>query len=150
MNNQKHFFKLLQYENGLREKKKSLREDDPELFRVLLDFLIRIEVNLHYLEKETYISLAQDFLTDQITADDFSYAFMGIYGGVNKKLSEMRKAESIELTNFLEPNRSELGDLLARIYGSCDDFSLDPEVAMSDEKELKNCAKSLLLKLQEE
>ena len=37
------------------------------------------------------------------------------------------------------PSRPELGDLLARIYGSCDSFSTDPkvEIATSDENELK-------------
>ena len=44
MNNQKHFFKLLQYENGLREKKKSLREDDPELFPLALKPLWGIDM----------------------------------------------------------------------------------------------------------
>ena len=39
----------------------------------------------------------------------------------------MERAESLELRNFLNPNREELGNLFARIYGSCDSFSLDPE-----------------------
>ena len=62
----------------------------------------------------------------------------------------MERAESLELRNFLNPNREELGNLFARIYGSCDSFSLDPEIAISDEKELKDCAQILLVKLQEE
>lgn len=64
----------------------------------------------------------------------------------------MKKKESLELANFLKPSRLELGDLLAHIYGSCNSFSPDLEVdiAMSDEKELKDCAQILLLKLQEE
>jgi hypothetical protein len=62
----------------------------------------------------------------------------------------MKRTESLELANFLKPSRPELGDLLARIYGSCDSFSPDPEIAMSDEKELKEFAQSLLFKLQEE
>lgn len=60
----------------------------------------------------------------------------------------MKRTESLELANFLKPSRPELGDLLARIYGSCESFSLDPEIAMSDEKELKDCAQILLFKLQ--
>ena len=127
-----------------------MKNEDPEVFDVFLDFLVRIERNLHYLEKQEYINLAKDFLDDQITADDFSYSFMAIYGGIRQKLGQMQRAESVELANFLEPSRPDLGDLLARIYGSCDSFSPDPEIAMSDEKELKNCAQILLLKLQEE
>lgn len=75
---------------------------------------------------------------------------MGIYEGISRKLGQMKKTESLELANFLKPSRLELGDLIARIYGSCDSFSPDPKIAMSNEKELKNCAQILLLKLQEE
>ena len=109
-----------------------------------------IENNLQYSEKQEYIKLAKDFLAGQITADDFSYSFMAIYEGISQKLGQMQETESLELANFLKPSRVELGDLLARIYGSCDSFSPDPEIAMSDEKELKDCAQILLLKLQEE
>jgi len=112
--------------------------------------LVRIEINLHYLEKQEYVELAKDFLADEITADDFSYSFIAIYEGINRKLGQMKRNESLDLANFLKSSQPELGDLLARIYGSCDSFSLDPEVAMSDEKELKDCAQILLLKLQEE
>ena len=59
----------------------------------------------------------------------------------------MKETESLELANFLEPDRSELGSLLGSIYGSWDAFSLDPEIALSDEEDLKDCAKILLLKL---
>ena len=152
MNEQQNFFKLLKYSNELKKNKKSLPKKDPEAFNVLLNFSVTIEDNLHYSEKQEYIELAKDFLADQITADDFSYAFLAIYEGIGRKLGQMKKDESLELANFLKPSRPEFGDLLARIYGSCDSFSPDPEVeiAMSDEKELKDCAQILLVKLQEE
>jgi hypothetical protein len=150
MNEQQKFFKLLKYSNELKKNKKSLLKENPEVFDVLLDFLVRIEINLHYLEKQEYIELAKDFLADEITADDFSYSFMAIYEGINRKLGRMKRNESLDLANFLKSSQPELGDLLARIYGSCNSFSPDPEVAMSDEKELKDCAQILLLKLQEE
>ena len=152
MNEQQNFFKLLKYSNELEKNKKSLHKKAPEVFNMLLKFLVKIENNLQYSERQEYIELAKDFLTDQITVDDFSYSFMSIYQGISQKLGQMAKDESLELVNFLKPNRSELGHLLARIYGSCDSFSLDPEVdiAMSDEKELKDWAQILLLKLQEE
>jgi hypothetical protein len=150
MNEQQKFFKLLKYSNELKKNKKSLRKKDFEAFNVLLNFSVRIERNLHYSEKQEYIELAKDFLTDQITADDFSYSFMAIYEGISRKLGQMKRNESLELANFLKPSRPELGDLLAHIYGSCDSFSPDPDFTMSDEKELKDYAQILLLKLQEE
>ena len=82
------------------------------------------------IEKQEYIELAKDFLADQITADDFSYSFMAIYEGIGEKLGQMKIKESLELANFLKPSRPELGDLLARIYGSCDSYSPDPEIAL--------------------
>lgn len=150
MNDQQNFFKLLKYSNELKINNKYLDKEDPEAFDTLLKFLVRIEDNLHYSEKQEYIELAKDFLADQITADDFSYSFLAIYEGIGKKLGQMKRKESLELVNFLKSSRPELGRLLARIYGSCDSFSPDPEIAMSDEKELKDYAQILLLKLQEE
>lgn len=150
MNNEQEFFKLLKYSNELKKNKGSLSDKDDQAFKLLIHFLAIIETNFHYLEKQEYIELAKDFLTDQITADDFSYSFMAIYEGINRKVTQMERNESLELANFLKPNRDKLGELLARIYGSCDSFSLDPEVSMSNEEELKDYAQSLLLKLQEE
>ena len=110
---------------------------------MLLDFLVTIENNLHFSERREYIDLAKDFLADQITADDFSFAFMGIYEGIDRQVAQMEKDESLELTNFLKTSQSELGDLLLQIYGTCDCFGH----IISDEKELKDCAQILLLKL---
>ena len=146
-----NFFKLLAASNELKKNRKFLQKENPEAFEVLLDFLVKIEENLHYSEKDEYITIAKDFLADQITADNFSHSFIAIYEGINKKLGQMEKNESLDLANFLgKPRQPELGRLLARIYGSCDSFSLDPSFTGSDEKELKNYAQILLSKLQEE
>ena len=152
MNQHQEFLTLLQLSNELKKKNKSLQKTDPEAFQVFLHFLVRIERNLHYSEKQEYMNLAKYFLENETTpeaAENFSYSFLAIYEGISKKLSQLEKEESPELMNFLKPSRPELGNLLARIYGACDAFSPDPEIAMSDEKELKECAKTLLLKLQD-
>lgn len=57
--------------------------------------MVTIETNLHYLERNEYIELA----------NDFSYSFMAIYEGINRKLGEMEETESLELANFLKPSR---------------------------------------------
>lgn len=104
------FFKLLTYSNELRKNKKFLQKENPEAFKVLFDFLVTIEENLHYSEKHEYIQLAKNFLDDQITADDFSYSFMAIYEGINQKLGQMERDESLDLANFLgKTRRRELG-----------------------------------------
>lgn len=148
MDEQQKFFKLLKYSNELKKNKESLRTKDPELFKVLLNFLVDIPNNIQYSEKEEYRKLSKSFLADEITGDDFSYSFMAIYEGIGQKLAPMKTNESLELANFLKPSRSELGDLLARIYGSCDSFSPNLDINMSSEKELKNWAQILLLELQ--
>jgi hypothetical protein len=150
MNDQQNFFKLLKYSNELKINNKYLDKEDPEAFDTLLKFLVRIEDNFHYSEKHEYINLAKDFLADQITADDFSYSFMAIYEGIGEKLGQMEIKESLELVNFLKSSQPELGDLLARICGSCDSFSPDPDITMADEQELKDCAQILLVELQKE
>ena len=137
---EKNFFSLLRQSNELKKNKNSL---DPEASDMLLDFLVTIENNFHFSERREYIDLAKDFLADQITADDFLRAFMGIYERITREVVQMEKDESLELTNFLKTSQSELGDLLSQIYGTCDCFGI-----ISDEKELKDCAQILLLKLQ--
>ena len=151
MSMEQRFFKLLKYSNELKRNNKYLDKEDPEAFDTLLKFLVTIEENFHYSEKHEYINLAKDFLDNKITADDFSYSFMGIYEGIGKKLGQMEREESLELANFLnKTDRCGLDRLLSRIYGSCDSFSPDPDFTLSDEKELKDYAQILLLKLQEE
>ena len=56
----------------------------------------------------------------------------------------MEEDESLELTNFLKTSQFELNDLLSQIYSTCDFFGH----VIFDEKELKDCAQILLLKLQ--
>jgi len=111
---------------------------------MLLDSMLTIRNNFHFSERREYIDLAKDFLADQITADDFSFGFMGIYEGIEEEIAQMEKDESLELTNFLKTSQPELNDLLLQIYGTCDAFGH----IISDEKELKDCAQILLLKLQ--
>ena len=111
---------------------------------MLLDSLETIRNNFHFSERQEYIDLAKDFLADQITADDFSSDFISIYKGIDQEIAQMEKDESLELTNFLKTSQPELNDLLLQIYGTCDAFGH----IISDEKELKDCAQILLLKLQ--
>ena len=127
------FFSLLRQFN-------ELKKLDPEEGDILLDSMKTIENNFHLSERQEYINLAKDFLADQMTADDFSLVFMGIYEGISREVGQMEEDESLELTNFLKTNQSELGDLLSEIYGTCDCFGI-----ISDEKELKDCAQILLL-----
>jgi len=151
MSVEENFFKLLKYSNELKRSKKYLQKEDPKTFDTLLDFLVQIAENIHYSEREKYINLAKDFLDNEITAEDFSYSFLAIYEGISKKINQMKVEESTELVNFLKrTDCDELNELLASIYGACDSFSIDPEIALSDESELKKCAGTLLLKLQEE
>ena len=135
---EKKIFSLLKQSNELKKNKNSL---DPEASDMLLDFLVTIENNFHFSERREYIDLAKDFLANQITADDFLRAFMGIYEVITREVAQMEKDESLELTNFLKTSQSELGDLLSQIYGTCDCFGI-----ISDKKGLKACAQILLLK----
>ena len=144
------FLKLLAKSHKLKINKKLLRKESPEEYTKLLDFLATIEDNFHYSEKQEYITLAKDFLENQITAEDFSYSFQAIFEGISKKLGRMLRDESSDLTDFLSKNRrSEFGELLLRAYGSCESFSLDPEATLSTEEELREDAQNLLLILEE-
>ena len=148
---EKKFFSLLRPLNELEKNTETptliagrIPSLDPEESDMLLDSMETSRNNFHFSERQEYIDLAKDFLADQITADDFSFDFMGIYEGIDREVAQMEEDESLELTNFLKTNQSGLDDLLLQIYGTCDYFGH----VISDEKELKNCAQILLLKLQ--
>ena len=143
---QEYFFELLK----LGKKNKNLHDENPEVFSRRLECISKIQTNLHYSKKDEYINLAKEFLDGQITADDFSYSFMAIHRAMVQELNQMVKSESVELANFLEPRRLKLRDIIIRTYHCCDFFSLDPEVALSDEKELEECAQILLVTLQKQ
>lgn len=152
MTEQEIFFKLLQYSNELLENNKYLRKEDYEAYLALLKFLVRIENNLHYAEKNLYIELLNDFLDDKITAEDFSFSYIGIYEGISKKLKHMKRDfnnNKDQLAEFLlKPEQSEFGLLLARIYGDCDHYNPDSDSHLADEEELRNHARILLLEIQ--
>ena len=62
---------------------------------------------------------------------------------LNKTLKELHPADSADIIeNLAIENRSKLIEL--------EGFSLDPEIALSDEKELEECAQILLVTLQEQ
>ena len=153
---EKKFFSLLRQLNELENTETltliagRIPSLDPEESDMLLDSLETIRNNFHFSERQEYIDLAKDFLADQITADDFSSDFISIYKGIDQEIAQMEKDESLELTNFLKTSQLtskltiELTDLLSQIYGTCDFFGH----VIYDEKELKDCAQILLLKLQ--
>ena len=151
--NEKKFFSLLSQLNELKKNKKAetpiliagrIPSFGPEASDMLFDSMNTIRNNFHFSERQEYIDLAKDFLADQITEDDFSYSFIGIYDGIEQKVAQMEKDESLELTNFLKTSQFELNDLLSQIYSTCDFFGH----VIFDEKELKDYAQILLLKLQ--
>jgi hypothetical protein len=153
---EKKFFNLLRQLNELENTETltliagRIPSLDPEESDMLLDSLETIRNNFHFSERQEYIDLAKDFLADQITADDFSSDFISIYKGIDQEIAQMEKDESLELTNFLKTSQLtskltiELTDLLSQICGTCDFFGH----VIFDEKELKDCAQILLLKLQ--
>ena len=148
---EKKFFSLLRPLNELEKNTETptliagrIPSLDPEESDMLLDSMETSRNNFHFSERQEYIDLAKDFLADQITADDFSFSFIGIYDGIEQEVAQMEKDESLELTNFLKTSQFELTDLLLQIYSTCDYFGH----VIFDEKELKDCAQTLLLKLQ--
>ena len=147
MNENKKFFELLKYSNELKTKSESLELINIENFETLVMFLVRVEENLHYLNRKEYIELLENFLTRKINLTDFCDNFLNIYQKIIQKRRQLEKNESLELNNLLSPSRRELGELLLEIFYICQDFTFDSEI--SQEEELKNCAKLLLLKLRE-
>ena len=111
---------------------------------ILLNLLAKVEDNLHYSKKHIYISLLEDYLSNKITTMDFVYSFMGIYEEIGSKT---RTKKASDLMDYLQPSRSDLGELLAKIYGECDHFEEDNPSALFDEMQLKQYVQQLMSKL---
>lgn len=148
---EKKFFSLLRQYNELKKNTETpilidgrIPSLEPEESDMLFDSMETIRNNFHFSERQEYIDLAKDFLADQITTYDFSFDFTGIYKGIDREVAQMEKDESLELTNFLKTNQSELYGLLSQIDSTCDAFGH----VIYDEKELKDYGQILLLKLQ--
>lgn len=151
MESKEKFLKLLQRSNQLNIIGTSLHATDDVAFGSFLDFLVKIESNLHFSQKEKYIELINNFLDDIISPDDFVYEFISLYQKMNEKLGQLKRDESLELTELLEPNRKNLGRFLARVYGFCDSYNSNAEIdiVISDEKKLKELSQKLLFELEE-
>lgn len=142
------FFELLKTSNEFKKNKKFLIKENPEAFQLFLKFSIIIEENFHYSKRQQYLELANDFLTEKITAENFAICFLNLYEKLNQQLSRMKENEDSDLAKFLyKVEKPGFGLLLASIYGSCDCFSLDSTISLSTEKELVNQAQTLVLKL---
>jgi hypothetical protein len=147
------FFKLLKYSNELRKNKKSLFKEYPEKDKKLLQFLRRIEENLHLREKNTYIELMDIFLTCQINAEDFFFYFIAKYDDINKNLREMElnfQQKFDELSNLLLENKNNqynIGISLMALYDECDSFDPNSNSSATYEANLRNSAKMLLSEL---
>ena len=87
--------------------------EDPQADKILLKFLVSIEKNFRYVEIETYIELCNDFMAEEINAENFCYAFRGLYMGDSKKVNKIIRKESLELLNWMKLTNPEIDDLLS-------------------------------------
>ena len=74
---------------------------------------------MHYAIREEYTNLGKDFLDGRINEQDFVDFYTSLYEGVADKLEEMKMTESLDLIDFLQPNRPELGEMLRDINLTC-------------------------------
>ena len=109
---EKKFFRLLRQSNEMEKNPETpiliagrIPCLEPEESDILLDSIRTIEDNFHFSEREEYINLAKYFLADQMTADDFSGAFIGTYKGIDEenkldplilKISTPRESDLLE------------------------------------------------------
>lgn len=152
MNNKTNeLFKLLKFSNELKNNDKILREENPKNYRELLNFLVKIETNLHLKQKDVYIQLIEMFLNKKINGEDFAFYFISTHDNVNQNLSEMQQdfeKRFDELSNLsIENEKYQVGKSFMFMYDSCDDYDLNSNSLITDEANLRNSAEMLLSKL---
>lgn len=147
-------FELLKCSNELRENNRSLFKEYPKKYEKLLQFLVKIEENLHLRQKMRYIQLMGIFLTNQITAEDFSFYFIAEYYNICENLYEMERnfeQKFDELSNLLIENKNKqckIGRSFMVMYDQCDSFDPNSNSSVICEADLRNSAKMLLCELE--
>lgn len=159
MTKKETFRQLLKYSNELKKNQKYLIKEDPIAFTKLLNFLSIIEENLHWKVKNQYVKLIEDFLNENISADDFSILFIRIFEKTVDKvhqleidLKEKNSLNSSEISELLlEKKACGIAGLISDVYGDCDRFNSDLSSENDfylDEEQFRNSIKELFFEMQ--
>lgn len=136
------FYQLLQLEN----KNNSFIRLNQKDFQKLLDFRVRIQFHLNWKQKVEYRTLISDFFKKKMTSDDFAIIFINTYFDVSKEIENLEHmvketkhldqlVENSNLLELLEPpteSQKRFSELLMKLEGDCESFSLDPELNTMD------------------
>jgi hypothetical protein len=93
------------------------------------------------------------FLTNKISAEDFSFYFIAKYDNINQDLREMERnfdQKFDELSNLLLENKNnqyKIGISLMAMYDQCDSFDPNSNLLVTYEANLRNSAEMLLSEL---
>jgi len=152
MNNKTNeLFKLLKSSNKLKNNGKTLRKENPKDYTELLNFLVKIERNLHLKQKDVYIELIEMFLNKKINGEDFTFYFIATHDNVNQTLCEMQQDFEKRFDDLLdlsiENEKYQIGSSFMFMYDYCDDYDPNSNSLITDEANLRNSAKMLLYKL---
>ena len=150
LSNPQEFFELLKYSNELLKKDTSLKKENRQKYRKLVDFNAKITENLHLKQKERYIQLMENFLNNTIDAKDFSFCFIAQYHIPHLVAYEMIQdfeKNVDELSHLLTDNPhleyKFIGQSIMFLSEQCDEYIS----SIIDEANLRNSAKSLLSEL---
>ena len=124
---------------------------EPEIYNQYVRLTAVIETNYQFLNKTRYRKLVENFLVKKLPCDDFCFCFMHEYENINQEVENLLKNfnnnESRLLDLLSETYDQSFGNLLAQLYGSCDNYGLDPGSLIEDEVDLRTSAQLLLSKI---
>jgi hypothetical protein len=149
--NYDRYVELLKYQESLKKQQKSLEQIDSEKFLELLNYSVQIEEYLHWLKKDEYFRIVENFVNFKISGKEFEKQFLNIFEPIENEVKALK--QNYEKLKSIKPNLAafNFAELISDISLCCDDF--EPNFQESDrlefpylksENDLRNAVAELL------
>lgn len=146
--NKKEYFQLVDYSHKLESQGKSLRDENPEMERKLLDYQVVIEEHVFWEKRGKFILNIENFINGVVDAEYFSNTLWMIRNEI-MNIVELKINEINQLKDFEpDPHSKGFSNLIDSILNDCDSF--EPTADENEELSyvwLKKSAKNTMLRL---
>ena len=138
----KRYFYLLEQEEILKKQGVSFYKVNREHYMELLNYKVRLENQKYWENRQKYVSVISQFLSEINTAADFSDEFLDLW--------KKDRDRDVSKMNF-EPNiiSEEFSSLIVKVFSCCEIFEpKSKEEDEYDEKWVKNSIKEIFSEIQ--
>ena len=123
--NYQKYVELLKYEDSIQKQNKFLEDEDKLKYLELENYSLQINEHLHWLEKDKYLELIENFLSFKINGKTFESQFSSMVQAIEKKCRLVTK--NYEMLKNTKPSSVsfEFAKWISEIYLCCEEFYPD-------------------------